>query len=244
MLRLLIALLLMASPALAQNGPQYARAATEAAKTLEVQLEQIAASRGSLRLSEPPVAAPFSTIFNTNAVRQLPPPKNSDVTWLYQWLNVASTSYQKIVDFGVPGASQQAAVMENVRQNQTEFAIALEFLLLMSPLVTNTAVAVFETFPAAERNSPQRQAGYARMRAGYIGTVNATLTFLIGKPEPANAQRIAAALRDTTPDWLKVSDATSRATLLASLTQARQRHEDPRVRDDLVAIEQAVAAVK
>jgi hypothetical protein len=135
-------------------------------------------------------------------------------------------------------------MIENLQRNEKEVSVAMEFLLYIMPRTTGAASAFFEALPESERNSPVRQNGLARMRAGYMQTVSGGTQFISGSPKPENARLVAAALRTTLGDWIQYSSADDRTALLTLLAQARNANKDEKIQADLLAVSNALVAMK
>ena len=77
--RILLVLLALASPALAQDGARDAAAAREAAQAFRVYVEGVAKKGGRPDLTRPEVAAQFGRVFDLDALNALPPAQASDI---------------------------------------------------------------------------------------------------------------------------------------------------------------------
>jgi hypothetical protein len=84
--RILLVLLALASPALAQDGARDAAAAREAAQAFRVYVEGVTKMGGRPDLTRPEVAALLGRVFDLGALNALPPAQASDIPWLLDWM--------------------------------------------------------------------------------------------------------------------------------------------------------------
>ncbi|WP_271592937.1 hypothetical protein [Bradyrhizobium sp. CCBAU 65884] len=87
--RILIVLLALASPALAQDGPRDAAAVGEAARMFRVYVEGVAKKGERPDLTRPETTALLGRVFDVEALGALPPAKASDMSWLMDWMDAA-----------------------------------------------------------------------------------------------------------------------------------------------------------
>src|SRR3954471_7924567 len=80
--RILLVLLALVSPALAQDGARNAAAAREAAQAFRVYVEGVAKEGRRPDLTRPDVAALLGRVFDLDALNALPPTQARDVMWL------------------------------------------------------------------------------------------------------------------------------------------------------------------
>jgi hypothetical protein len=80
--KILLVLLALASPALAQDGAREAAAAREAAQGFRVYVDGVTKTGGRPDLTRPEVAALLGRIFDLDALNALPPARASDLDWL------------------------------------------------------------------------------------------------------------------------------------------------------------------
>ena len=104
--RTLLILLALASPALAQNGARDAAAAQEATQALRVYVEAVAKKGERPDLSRPEVAALLGRVFNLNALKALPPPQANDVPWLIDWIEAGNAASKLFILYGMKPGSQ------------------------------------------------------------------------------------------------------------------------------------------
>ena len=117
--RILMVLFALASPALAQDGARDAAAAGEAAQAFRVYVEGVTKKGGRPDLTRPEVAALLGRVFDLGALNALPPAQASDVHWLIDWLEAANATNKLLMLYGAkPGPQPDLAVMQ---RNMTEY---------------------------------------------------------------------------------------------------------------------------
>jgi hypothetical protein len=105
--RILMVLLALASPALAQDGARDAAAAKEAAQAFRVYVEGVMKERGRPDLTRPEVAALLDRVFDLDALNALPPAQANDIIWLLDWMDAANAVNKLFTRYGaIPGRSQ------------------------------------------------------------------------------------------------------------------------------------------
>jgi len=249
MRRTAIALLLLfgaVQVAAAQDGARASVGAVIAAKELQTHFDQLSATQSTPDYSKPPASELFRAIFNTAAIPKAGATTPKDLNWLLEWVGASSGAYGAMLNFGAaPGAPLTSAVAaKNIIQYEDEMSRAMEFLLRISPRLASTAVSFMESLPEKERNQPVRQQGLARMRSGLMQTLSGSVTFLGSQPKANNARMLAAALRDTAPEWVRFTTADDRTNVLGLLAKARTTAKDDKVTDDLLAVSKVFADAK
>jgi hypothetical protein len=102
--RVLLVLLALASPARAQDGARDAAAASEAAQAFQVYVEGVTQQGGRPDLTRPEVAALLGRVFDLGALNALPPAQASDLPWLVDWLEAANATNEMLLYYGAkPG---------------------------------------------------------------------------------------------------------------------------------------------
>ena len=174
--------MLLAAPAGASDGKQAAAQATEAAKGLQQYATETAASGQRMDLVKGPGADYFQRVFDHASFADLPTPTASDMPWLLDWFGAVRTTNYTILAFGADPKQLAAIPPEQMARNLAEyedqFAAATAFLHRMFPRVVATTLDFMKTLPEDQRNSPVRQAGLDKMRAGYVQAVEGSLTFI------------------------------------------------------------------
>ena len=129
--KILLVLLALASPALAQDGARDAAAAREAAQAFRVYVEGVAKKGERPDLTRPEVAALLDRIFDLDALNALPPAQGSDLPWLLDWMEAANTANKLFTRYGSkPGPEPDLAAIErNMAEYGDQIAAALNFLI-------------------------------------------------------------------------------------------------------------------
>jgi hypothetical protein len=235
--RILLVLLALASPALAQDG------AREAAQAFQVYVEGVKKTGGRLDLTRPDVAAMLGRVFDLGALNALPPVQASDTDWLVEWHEAASATHELILHYGTKPGPQpdRAAVGRNMAEYEDQYAAAINFLIrfnareavstkmLMASLTPQERTRVVEeAFTTTRRDSPV-------MILGFISSVQ--------RSKPANARLVAAAIRDTREVWASHFLPSDRARVISVLPDFAKRMPDETARTDLAAFMAALQAV-
>ena len=84
-LRSLLLLVALLSPAFAQDGPQDAASAKDAVQALQHHLDDVAKAGGRPDYTKPPASELFQKVFDLAQLTQLPPHTAADVAGLIQW---------------------------------------------------------------------------------------------------------------------------------------------------------------
>ena len=105
-IRLLLVLFALATPALAQDGARDAAAAGEAAQAFRVYVEGVTKQGGRPDLTRPEVAALLGRVFDLGALNALPPAQASDVPWLIDWIEAANAANKLLLLHGAKGGPQ------------------------------------------------------------------------------------------------------------------------------------------
>jgi len=241
--RILLVLLALASPALAQDGAREAAAASEAAQAFRVYVEGVMKQGGRPDLARPDVAALLGRVFDLGAFNALPPAQASDITWLVEWHEAASATHELILTYGAKPGPQpdRAAVGRNMAEYEDQYAAAINFLIrvnareavstrmLMAGLAPEERTRVVEeAFAATRRDSPV-------MILGFISSVQ--------RSKPANARLVAGAIRDTGEVWASHFLPGDRARVISVLPDFAKRMPDETARVDLAAFMVALQAV-
>src|ERR1700686_4735037 len=98
--RILLVLFALASPALAQDGARDAAAAREAAQAFRVYVEGVAKEGARPDLTRPEVAALLDRVFDPDALNALPPAQASDILWLPDWMDAANAANKLFTRYG------------------------------------------------------------------------------------------------------------------------------------------------
>jgi hypothetical protein len=245
----IVGLTLLAAPAAASDGRQTASAAAEAARALQQQAAQIAASGGRLDMTVAPASDNLRRILDVTSFDKLPPISAADMAWIIDWLVAVRTTNFTLLYFGAdprqPMRLSPEKLERNVNQYEDEIARVMVFSQKLFPRALATAQAFFETLPEKDRNSKVRLDGFARMMSGYLESVEGALGFAAPNgTKAANVRAIAAALHDSAPVWTEIAQPDLRKRFAGLVTVARGKTADKETVVHLRAIEAALGAAK
>jgi hypothetical protein len=242
---ILLILLALASPALAQDGARDAVVAREAAQAFRAYVEGVAQKGERPDLTRPEVAALLERIFDLGALNALPPVQASDVVWLLDWMDAANATSKLFSRYGAtPGPQPDwAAIQRNMTEYEDQFAAALNFLI-RGYAREAAASTMFMASLAPEKRTRVREEGFARARhAAPEIIISAIGSVILSGGKPANARLVAAAIRDTRGAWASYILPQDRAGLIELLAGLSKRVPDETARADLAAFTAALRAV-
>jgi hypothetical protein len=129
--RMLLVLLALASPALAQDGARDAAVASETAQAFHIYVEGVAKQGGRPDLTRPDVAAMLGRVFDLGALNALPPAQASDTDWLVEWHEAATATHELFLYYGAKTGPQpdRAAIGRNMAEYEDQYAAAINFLI-------------------------------------------------------------------------------------------------------------------
>jgi hypothetical protein len=129
--RILLVLVALASPAFAEDGLIDAAAARDAAQAFRVYVEGVAKKGERPDLIQPEVTALLGRIFNLDGLNALPPAQGSDIYWLLDWMEAANATYKLFTRYGSkPGPQPDLPAIErNMAEYEDQIAAALNFLI-------------------------------------------------------------------------------------------------------------------
>ncbi|MBB4394314.1 hypothetical protein [Bradyrhizobium sp. ERR14] len=242
--RILVVLLALASPALAQDGARDAAAAGEAARMFRAYVEGVAKKGERPDLTRPEITALLGRVFDVGALEALPPAKASDMSWLMEWMDAANATSKLFALYGAkPGAQPDLALQRNMTEYGDQYAAAMNFAIRG---MAREAVAgeLFMASLAPEQRTRIRQDGFTGFRRSaaefILGTVCAAIQ---GAGTPANARLVAAAIRDTREVWASFLLPQDRARVIEQLADLPRWAPDETARTDLAAFTAALRAV-
>jgi len=242
--RILLVLLALASPALAQDGARDAAAAREAAQAFRVYVEGVTKEGGRPDLTRPEVAALLGRVFDLGALNALPAQAN-DIPWLLDWMDAANATNKLFTRYGSkPGPQPDlAAIQRNMTEYEDQYAAAINFLIRG---FAREAVSskLFMAGLAPEQRTRVREEGLARLRSSAAEFILAAICSVIQSGgKPANARLVAAAIRDTRAVWASNFLPQDRARVIELLADLPKRVPDETARIDLAAFTAALQAV-
>jgi hypothetical protein len=243
--RILMVLLALASPALAQDGARDAAAAREAAQAFRVYVEGVTKNGGRPDLTRPEVAALLGRVFDLDALNALPPAQASDITWLLDWMEAANGTNKLFTRYGSkPGPQPDLeAIQHNMTEYKDQYAAAINFLIRVQ---AREAVSskMFMAGLAPEQRTRVREEGLTRARSSTAEFILAAICSVIQSGgKPANARLVAAAIRDTREVWASYFLPQDRARVIELLADLPKQVPDETARIDLAAFTAALQAV-
>jgi hypothetical protein len=240
--RIVLVLLALALPALAQNGANNAAAGREAAQAFRVYIDGVTKDGGRPDLTQPDVAALLGRIFDLDALNALPPPHGSDMSWLLDWMEAANATYKLLL--GVKPGSQPdvAAIQRNMTEYEDQIAVAMNFMIRFLAREAVTSNKFMAALAPAERTRI-REEGYTGSRhsaAEYV--LAAVCSEVVGAGKPANSRLVAAAVRDTNAIWASFILPQDRARAIDVLNSFAKQVRDETARNDLATFTAALQA--
>jgi hypothetical protein len=243
--RMLLVLCALASPALAQDGARDAAAAREAAQAFRVYVEGVSKKGGRPDLTRPEVAALLGRNFDLDALNALPPAQGSDISWLLDWMDAATATYKLFTRYGSkPGPQPDLeALQRNMTEYEDQIAAAMNFMI-RGQARQAVSSKLFMAELAPEQRTRVREKGFAGARSSSAGFILSTICAAIeSRGKPANARLVAAAVRDTREVWASYFLPQDRARVIARLADLAKQVPDETARVDLAAFTAALQAV-
>lgn len=244
--RILLVLLALATPSLAQDGAREAAAARESAQAFRVYVDRVLKRGERPVLTRPDVAALLGRIFDLDALNALPPVQGNDLEWLLDWMQAANTVNKLITRYGSkPGPQPDLAALQlNMIEYEDQYAMAMNFLI-RGQAREAVSMRMFMAGLKPEQRTRIREEGFAKARHGMAEFVLATICSTIenGGAKPENARLVAAAVRDTREIWASAFLPQDRARVIEYIASTNKQVSDETARTDLVAFTAALQAV-
>jgi hypothetical protein len=243
--RILLVLLALASPALAQDGARDVAAAREAVQAFRVYIDGVTKNNGRPDLNRPEVAALLGRIFDLDALNALPPAQASDIAWLPDWMDAANAAVKLFTRYAaIPGPQPDlVALQRNLTEYGDQYAAAMNFMIRA---MAREAVAsnMFWAGLAPEQRTRVREQGLAGARSSTAEFVlDAICSAILAGGKPDNARLVAAAIRDTREVWASYFLPRDRARAIELLAGLPKPVPDETARTDLAAFTAALQAV-
>jgi hypothetical protein len=242
--RILLVLLALASPAFAEDGLIDAAAARDAAQAFRVYVEGVAKKGERPDLTRPDVAAMLGRVFNLDGLNALPPVQASDISWLLDWMEAANATNKLFTRYGSkPGPQPDlAALQRNITEYEDQYAEAVNFLI-RGHAREAVSMKMFMAGLKPEERTRIREEGAAGARRSMAEFLLASICSVIESGgKPANARLVAAAIRDTSEVWISFFLPQDRARIIEVLAFYLKRVTDETARTDLVAFTAALEA--
>jgi len=243
--RILLILLALASPALAQDGARDAAAASEAAQAFQIYVEGVTKQGGRPDLTRPEVAATLGHVFDLGALNALPPAQASDLPWLNDWLEAANATNELVLYYGAkPGPQPDvAAIRRNMTEYEDQYAAATNFLIRFQAREA-VSTKMFVAGLAPEQRTRVPEEAFAVARRSCAETILAAISAVVlGGGKPANARLVAAAIRDTREVWASYFLPRDRARVIELLADPAKRAPDETAQTDVAAFTTALQVV-
>jgi hypothetical protein len=240
--RILLVLLALASPALAQDGARDAAAAREAAQAFQVYVDGVMKERGRPDLTRPEVVALLDRVFDLEALNALPPAQANDILWLLDWMDAANGTNKLFTRYGaIPGPQPDlVAIQRNMTEYEDQYAAAINFMIRGFAREAVSSNLFMASLAPAQRTRV-REEGLARMRSGAAEFILEAVCSVSGA-RPANARLVTAAIRDTREVWASNFLPQDRARVIEVLADLSRRVPDETARIDLAAFTAALQA--
>jgi hypothetical protein len=240
--RILLFLLALASPALAQHGARDAAAASEASQALQVYVEGVARQGGRPDLTRPEVAALLGRVFDLSALNALPPAQASDLRWLVNWLEAANATNELVLYYGAkPGPQPDvAAIRRNMTEYEDQYAAATNFLIRFQAREADSTGMLMASLAPEQRTRVAEEAFAVARRTSAETILAAVSAVILSGGKPANARLVAAAIRDTREVWASYFLPRDRARVIELLADPAKRPPDETARTDLAAFTTAL----
>ena len=243
--RILLVLLALASPAFAEDGLIDAAAARDAAQAFRVYVEGVAKKGQRPDLTRPEVTALLGRVFNLDGLNALPPAQGSDIYWLLDWMEAANATYKLFTRYGSkPGPQPDLPAIErNMTEYEDQIAAALNFLIRGQAREAVSSNLFWEGLAPEQRTRVREQglAGARNSNAEFI--LSAICSGVTSGGKPANARLVAAAIRDTREVWASYFLPQDRARTIELLADLPKQVPDETARIDLAAFTAALQAV-
>jgi hypothetical protein len=242
--RILLVLLALASPALAQDGAHHAAGAQEAAQAFRVYVEGVTKAGRRPDPTQPEVAVLLGHVFDVGALNALPPAQGGDMDWLLEWMHAVKETNKLLLLHGAKLAPQPdfAAIQRNAMEFQDQYAAALSFMIRLQARQAVTGKMFMAGLAPKERTAVREKAyvGFRNFSANMI--VENVCAVILGGAKPANVHLVTAAIRDTREVWASALLPQDRARVIEQLTGVATRASDEAARTDIAAFTAAVQA--
>jgi hypothetical protein len=244
-LRSLLLLVALLSPAFAQDGPQDAASAKDAVQALQHYLDDVAKAGGRPDYTKPPASELFLKVFDLAQLTALPPPTAADVGWLIQWFTAASQANKLIIYFDTaPGPNlDEIAVLRNLKEYENQYAAAMNFMIRLAAREA-TALSLFVDQLTPKQRTPVREAGLLKARSGAAELLASAIGLVAQGIGPDNARLMSTALKDTRNVWASYLLLDDRKQVIGYLAKAIGLVTNDEVKADLVAVSDALTVGK
>jgi hypothetical protein len=242
-LRSLLLLVALFTPALGEDGSRVAARGEDAAKALQLYLDGVASSGQRPDYTKPPAADLFLQVFDLEQLTALPPPEASDMSWVVDWLDAVKDTYKRVMFFGatLDPKPDLVAIGHNMEAYEDQYAAAMTFMLRLLSREAATAFLFTDQLTPEERTAI-REAGFHGFRVSGAQMLDNAIPPIAAGMRPANARLITAAMRDTRDVWAKFILPDDRPRIITLLTRAQHAVNDDEVRDNLAVFAERLSA--
>ena len=244
-LRALLLLIALLSPAFGQDGPQSAADAKDAAQAMQLYLGDVAKAGGRPDYTRPPASELFHRVFDLTQLTALPPTTAADTGWLIQWFTAASLVNKSIIYFDShPGPNpDDIAVVRNLKEYENQYVSAMNFMIRLAAREA-TALTLFLEQLTPEQRTPVREAGLLKARGGAAELLASSIGVVTQGITPDHARLMSAALKDTRNVWATYLLPDDRRQIIGYLTKAIGMIGDDGVKGNLAAVTDTLTAAK
>jgi hypothetical protein len=243
--RILLVLLALISPALAQDGARDTAAAREAAQAFKVYIDSVTKANGRPDLTRPEVAALLGRIYNLDALNALPPAQGNDIVWLVEWMDAANATLKLFTRYAmIPGPQLDlVALQRNMTEYEDQYASATNFMIRALAHEAVSSRLFMAGLPPEQRTRIREEgfAGFRRSAAEFV--ITAICAGVQGASKPDNARLVAAAVRDTREIWASYFEPKDRARIIELLADLPKMVPDETARADVAEFTAALQAV-
>jgi hypothetical protein len=244
--RILLVICALATPALAQDGTRAAADAREAAMDFRVYVDGVTRKGERPDLTRPEVATMLGRVFNLDALNALPPAQADDITWLPDWTEAANTVNKLITLYGSkPGPQPDfEALQRNMTEYEDQYALAINFLI-RSHAREAASMKLFMAALKPEQHTRIREEGFTKARHGMAEFVLAAICSTVenGGGKPENGRLVATAIRGTQDIWAGAFLPQDRARVIEYILSTNKQMSDETARTDLTAFTATLQAV-
>jgi hypothetical protein len=250
-LKTLLLLLALGSPALAQNAPSdgasLAAGARDAAAQLHAYLEKTAKAGNRPDFSKPPAAGLFGRVIDFKALAALPAPSGSDLPWLLDWGSAANQVNKGILFFGITPPVDPIADGKAIEHNMVELedpqVLTLTFIVRIFAREFQSMFLFYDQLTPNER-TPIREQGFTKARTAGAQEIYYALCRFTYDLKPANERLLSAALGDTAEIWTKEIFPKDRPLVMEEAAKAQSAIKDAAAKKSIAAFSAAMAAAQ
>jgi hypothetical protein len=164
--------------------------------------------------------------------------------WLLNWVDAANATYKLFVFYGAKPQPPPdlVALQRNMTEYEDQYATAMGFMIRGYAREGVTMKLFMASLAPKDRTRVREEAivGFSRNAAGTI--LNAIGAVILSGGKVANAQLLAAAIRDTRESWVSSLIPQDRAHMIEVVNGLLPRVPDETARNDLATFTTALQA--